>query len=243
MKKWNIDELREKGFKNGSIIRVKMHNFLTFDSVEVFPGPHLNILLGPNGTGKSSITHAICLACGGNPKSLGRSDNLAQFVKHGKENEDAFCEVDVLCEIGTKSVRRTISSENRASKWTINGSTTTQKSVLELMSSLSIDVDNLCSFMAQDKVGEFTRQSPQGILQMTLQSIKNEDNNEEKSQTLYDEQIILNDVEGAKIQKERLVREKEDVVTALQKELDGMRVEVERSRRREELNELMHLYE
>jgi recombinational DNA repair ATPase RecF len=29
-----------------------MVNFLTYDECEVFPGPRLNIVLGPNGTGK-----------------------------------------------------------------------------------------------------------------------------------------------------------------------------------------------
>ena len=60
----SFEKLREKGYARGSIIRCRMHNFLTYDDVEVFPGPKLNVLLGPNGTGKSAITHAICLACG-----------------------------------------------------------------------------------------------------------------------------------------------------------------------------------
>ena len=60
----SYDGLKRKGYARGSIIRCRMHNFLTYDDVEVFPGPKLNVLLGPNGTGKSAITHAICLACG-----------------------------------------------------------------------------------------------------------------------------------------------------------------------------------
>ncbi len=64
------------------------------------------ILLGPNGSGKSALTHAICLACGGNPKSIGRSDDISQFVKRGKEGELAFCEVDVLTEDGITTVMK-----------------------------------------------------------------------------------------------------------------------------------------
>ena len=59
-------------------------NFLTYDDAEVYPGPRLNIVLGPNGTGKSTLTHAICLACGGSPSTVGRSPNLSQFVKRGE---------------------------------------------------------------------------------------------------------------------------------------------------------------
>jgi structural maintenance of chromosomes protein 5 len=45
----------------GSIVRVQLHNFLTYDHVEFRPGPHLNMIIGPNGTGKSSIACAIAL--------------------------------------------------------------------------------------------------------------------------------------------------------------------------------------
>jgi hypothetical protein len=45
----------------GSIVRVQLHDFLTYDHVEFRPGPHLNMIIGPNGTGKSSIACAIAL--------------------------------------------------------------------------------------------------------------------------------------------------------------------------------------
>ena len=50
-----------------------MVNFITYDEAEVFPGPRLNVVLGPNGTGKSTLTHAICLACAGKTSTVGRS--------------------------------------------------------------------------------------------------------------------------------------------------------------------------
>lgn len=37
---------REKGYRNGSILRIKMVNFLTYDECEVFPGPKLNVVIG-----------------------------------------------------------------------------------------------------------------------------------------------------------------------------------------------------
>ncbi len=45
-----------------------MKNFLTYDDAEVFPGPHLNMLIGPNGTGKSSLVAAIIVGVGGEAK-------------------------------------------------------------------------------------------------------------------------------------------------------------------------------
>lgn len=60
------------GFKGGSVVRIRMKNFLTFDECEVFTGPRLNIVIGLNGTGKSALTHAICLASCGSPGDIGK---------------------------------------------------------------------------------------------------------------------------------------------------------------------------
>jgi structural maintenance of chromosomes protein 5 len=50
MRNWDTKDLYAKGFTKGAILRVCMRNFLTFDDAEVFPGPKLNVVLGPNGT-------------------------------------------------------------------------------------------------------------------------------------------------------------------------------------------------
>ena len=48
---------------------------MTYDFVEFYPGPHLNIILGPNGTGKSSIAAAIAIGLGFAPKVRSPSDS------------------------------------------------------------------------------------------------------------------------------------------------------------------------
>ena len=48
----------------GAIVRVKLANFVTYTSAEFFPGPKLNMVIGPNGTGKSTLVCAICLGLG-----------------------------------------------------------------------------------------------------------------------------------------------------------------------------------
>lgn len=74
VQKWDIEKMIAQGYKSGSIVRVKMLNFLTYDECEVFPGPKLNVVIGPNGTGKSTLTHAICLACGGSTGDVGEEN-------------------------------------------------------------------------------------------------------------------------------------------------------------------------
>lgn len=41
------------GFRVGSIVRVRMINFMIYNEEEMRPGPGLNLLLGPNGSGQT----------------------------------------------------------------------------------------------------------------------------------------------------------------------------------------------
>ena len=54
----------------GSIVRVKLENFVTYTAGEFFPGPSLNMVIGPNGNGKSTLVCAICLGLGWGPQVL-----------------------------------------------------------------------------------------------------------------------------------------------------------------------------
>lgn len=67
-------------FQPGSIVRVKLTNFVTYTAVEFYPGPSLNMVIGPNGTGKSTLVCAICLGLGWGPQV--RADWEAYFLQH-----------------------------------------------------------------------------------------------------------------------------------------------------------------
>ena len=53
-------------FQPGSLIRIKLENFVTYTSAEFKMGPSLNMIIGPNGTGKSTVVCAICIGLGFN---------------------------------------------------------------------------------------------------------------------------------------------------------------------------------
>jgi hypothetical protein len=55
-------------YVTGSITRIKLIDFMTYDFVEFNPGPHLNMILGPNGTGKSTIAAGIAIGLGFKPE-------------------------------------------------------------------------------------------------------------------------------------------------------------------------------
>ena len=58
------DESGQDVYQPGSIVRVKLINFVTYTFAEFHLGPSLNMIIGPNGTGKSTLVCAICLGLG-----------------------------------------------------------------------------------------------------------------------------------------------------------------------------------
>lgn len=50
--------LDQSGYQPGSIVRVSMANFVTYERADFYPGPSLNMVIGPNGTGK--VSNSLC---------------------------------------------------------------------------------------------------------------------------------------------------------------------------------------
>jgi structural maintenance of chromosomes protein 5 len=191
-----------------------------------------------SGTGKSALTHAICLTCCGSIKSVGRSDDTSEYVKRNSADDISFCEVDLLRHDSIVTVRRYLSKDNSSSKWAVNGKPITQAQVKQLMASLNIDLNNLCSFMPQDRVGAFTQQSAKGILEKTLESIKSSG-----ERNLHQEQMELAEEQRTSQDRGREKDTQQGLVNNLQLQLDGMKSEVERIRQRAVLEEKLKMFE
>ncbi|KAK4198430.1 putative structural maintenance of chromosomes protein [Triangularia verruculosa] len=156
-------------FQPGAIVRVKLRNFVTYSEAEFFLGPNLNMVIGPNGTGKSSLVCAICLGLGYPPSVLGRASALGEFVKHGSDEAELEVELQRKPEDAENYVvGLTIRREDNGRKFTINGSRSSPKDIQRLMRSLRIQIDNLCQFLPQDKVAEFAGLTPVELLEKTL---------------------------------------------------------------------------
>lgn len=125
-----------------------MKSFVTYESCSFTPGPNLNMIIGPNGTGKSTIVCALALGLGWNTnvirklynstchnatwsasiliiiasrdQLLGRAKDISEFVKHGSDK--GWIEV-VLCNKNGANVviKRHINKTNNTSVWKING--------------------------------------------------------------------------------------------------------------------------
>ncbi|KAK8794672.1 hypothetical protein WA158_001653 [Blastocystis sp. Blastoise] len=142
----------------GSMVYIHMINFLTYDDNEIKPGPKMNIILGLNGSGKSTIVCAICVVLGGDIKNLGRGDKLSDYIQFNKT--DATVELHLKDDSnGIIRIRRDIkrSGDKFTSSFKINGKNATNGDIQDICHHYLIDVNNLCQFLPQDRVQNFIR--------------------------------------------------------------------------------------
>ncbi|OWF46168.1 Structural maintenance of chromosomes protein 5 [Mizuhopecten yessoensis] len=156
-------------YVEGAIVRIKLENILTYDSVEFQTGPYLNVIIGPNGTGKSTIVCAICLGLGGKIGLLGRAQQAAEFIKYGKQK--GIIELELFNTDGDNYVIVREIHRNNQSQWNVNGRGATLKAVEELVMSKNIQVGNLCQFLPQEKVADFAKMTQEELLENTEKAV------------------------------------------------------------------------
>jgi len=163
----------EDKMSRGAIVRVYMKNFVTYKETEVRPGPFLNVVIGPNGTGKSTLVCAICIGLAGKTTWLGRSNNVGDFIKHGETK--AELEVELFNDKGQNYVIHSElehSNTNGVITWKLNNKRVSKKEIENLVENdLNIQVGNLCQFLPQDRVAEFAKMTDQETLENTQKAV------------------------------------------------------------------------
>eukprot|EP01135_Chromosphaera_perkinsii_P007717 Nk52_evm6s967 gene=Nk52_evmTU6s967 len=197
---------------------------VTYDSCEFRPGDDLNVIIGPNGTGKSTVVCAICLCLCGEPKLLGRADNVNEFVKYGKET--AKIEVELYRSGGKNIViGRRISRQKDKNAWSLNGQDVRKNVILSLIKELNIQLNNLCQFLPQDRVVEFAKMNPAQLLVETEKAVGDA--------SLHDmhEKLINDKKEQSQIAD--ILKQCEEKVVRLRRDRDALKVEKDRFEERE----------
>lgn len=152
------------------------HIQVTYDNAEVYPGPNLNLVVGPNGTGKSTLVSALCLGLGGTPATLGRAADLQEFIKHAAT--DTFIQITLSGgpgedDVVLKRAWRVEPSEANynKSKWYIDGRSASKREYDAMLRQFDIQVNNLTQFLPQDRVSQFAALSPTDLLRETEKAV------------------------------------------------------------------------
>jgi chromosome segregation ATPase len=223
-------------YQPGAIVRVKVTNFVTYEEAEFHPGPNLNMVIGPNGTGKSSLVCAICLGLGYGPSHLGRAQKIGEFVKHGKD--DATIEVELQRrprDSRNHIIRVRITRDGDKRKWWINNAETSLKAVQSLTRELGIQVDNLCQFLPQDRVAEFAGLNPVELLHHTQRAAAPEE------MLVWHEQLksLRKEEKSLQLEHER----NQETLANQEARQENLRADVERLQERQQIQEKVELLE
>eukprot|EP00092_Neocalanus_flemingeri_P024188 GFUD01026235.1.p1 GENE.GFUD01026235.1~~GFUD01026235.1.p1 ORF type:complete len:1076 (+),score=430.02 GFUD01026235.1:59-3286(+) len=153
----------------GSIVRLKFTNFMQYKDTEFSCGPNLNVIIGPNGSGKSTIVNGICLGLAGKTSVLGRASSIAEFIKVGEDS--AAVEVELFQPDKENVVICRMWDQGGKTNWTVDGKKAGLREVERLVAKFRIQVDNLCQFLPQDKVHDFSRLNSKGLLDSTVDAV------------------------------------------------------------------------
>ncbi|XP_071035184.1 structural maintenance of chromosomes protein 5 [Parasteatoda tepidariorum] len=156
------------GYRGGHILRIKLKNFMTYDELELFPKHGLNLVVGVNGSGKSSIMCAICLGLAGKPQFTGRSAQLSEYIKYGCDKATIEIELDNLSKRNIV-ITRIIQADK--SLWYLDKKPVSYSEIQNTVKKFHIDVSNLCQFLPQEKVAEFAKMDKKSRLENMLQAI------------------------------------------------------------------------
>lgn len=208
-RKQQVEDLEK--FAPGAIIKVKVHNFVTYATTEFTLSPSLNMIIGPNGTGKSTFVCAVCLGLGGSPTLLGRQKAVGEFIKNGEDS--ATIEITLKNQQGRSNlvIKREIYKKTDKSDWYLQGKPVSERKVKSALTELNIQLDNLCQFLPQEKVADFAKLTPEKLLIETQRAI------DVKSLQQH-ENLIKLDTERIKISTLLEAKEKELVTLESQKE-------------------------
>ncbi|KAL6530279.1 hypothetical protein OROHE_014632 [Orobanche hederae] len=149
---------RPNRLQAGIISRIRLENFMCHNNLEIELADWVNFITGQNGSGKSAILTALCVAFGSRARGTQRANTMKDFIKHGcshalvqveikNQGEDAF-KPEVYGDI--------IIVDRRISESTKGRRVGTKKEDLrEIIEHFNIDVENPCVIMSQDKSREF----------------------------------------------------------------------------------------
>ena len=200
----------------GSIVRMRFVNFMQYTETEFHCGPNLNVIIGPNGSGKSSIVNGICLGLAGKTNLLGRSTNIQDFIRVGQE--EASIEIELYNPSPANVRIRRRFDRSGSSSWTVDGKVCGVREVERTVGQFRIQVDNLCQFLPQDKVHDFSRLNSRGLLDSTVDAVGDLDL-KDKHRELKELQRTLSEGEDLFERKQQMLEDRREQCRKLEEDV------------------------
>jgi len=149
------------------ITEVKLNNFMSYDSISVPVSPNFNVIVGRNGTGKTSIISAIKIALG----SLARERHrlLDRYIRHREkaarisiivENKNGDGE-RIFTDLDNDKIEITrILRKGKQSLFRLNGKPIKLHNLKALLSNAGINPDNPLVTIPQGQVNDLIKAKP-----------------------------------------------------------------------------------
>ncbi|XP_028088546.1 structural maintenance of chromosomes protein 6B-like [Camellia sinensis] len=226
----------------GIISKIRLENFMCHSKLEIELGDCVNFITGQNGSGKSAILTALCVAFGCRAKGTQRAATLKDFIKTGcsyavvdveikNQGEDAF-KPDVYGDVIIIERRISEATSSTALKNHQGRKVASRKEDLrELIEHFNIDVENPCVIMSQDKSREF------------LHSGNDKDKFKFffKATLLHQVDELLRSIRNQLAEASELVEELESSIRPIQKELDELQQKIKNMEHVEEISQQAQL--
>lgn len=157
---------RPKRLQAGIISKIRLENFMCHSNLEIDFGDWVNFITGQNGSGKSAILTALCVAFGSRARGTQRANALKDFIKTGCSHALVHVEMKNRGEDAFKAeaygdlimIERRISESTSSivlKNYQGKKVAAKREELQELIVHFNIDVENPCVIMSQDKSREF----------------------------------------------------------------------------------------
>ncbi len=137
----------------------KLDNFLSFYSGEVIFDKGLTVIAGPNGSGKTSIFHALKFALGSNQRE-NRYSKWSDFIRHGAST--AQVEVNVKVNGQSRKFLRKIDKDGIPRAY-VDGRRVKAAELRHIVDSFGLDTDNPLVFIPQERINAIRDMDPHEV--------------------------------------------------------------------------------
>lgn len=199
---------------------VRLKNFLSFYEGTVQFDSGLTVIIGPNGSGKTSIFHAMKFALGSNQREA-RYPKWSDFIRHGA----AGAEVELTVS-NDGSIHRFLRRIDRDGipRAFVDGRRVKAAELRRLVSSLGLDIDNTLVFMPQERINALRDMNPVEVRRLV-----------EEGTGLSEIRNRISIQEAEVLISQQKLREALDESRVVEREIDLLRHDLDRLKKKREL--------